>query len=140
MEQTILNYKSNYPRMAQFITEAIMLDQWNVDLLTVEEAKAYIKKAYIYDDYNESQTMEQLIQEGHGEVIIGHWELIFKAGDTIIINQYTEMSLSLPNKVAVKVESIFIDAHNLLISEQISFEIQAKVMEKTYNELNKWSR
>lgn len=132
--------KTKYPRMAQFITEAIMLNKWNVDLVTEEEAKAYIKKAYIYDDYNEDQMMEELLQEGHGEVIIGDWELIFKAGEAIIINQYTEMELTLPNKVAVKVESIFIDAHNSLISEQVEAEQDAKAMEKTYNELNQWSR
>lgn len=132
--------KTKYPRVAQFITQAIMLDKWDLDLVTVEEAKAYIKNAYISDDYNEMQTMEDILQEGHGEVIIGNWELIFKAGDAIIINQHTEMQLTIPNEFSVKVESIFIDAHNLLISEQIEAEQDSQAMNETYNHLNQWSR
>lgn len=132
--------KTNYPRMAQFISDAIMLDEWNVELVTLEEAYKYIDKAYIYDDYNEAQTIEDLLQEGHGELILGNWELIMLNGELLIVDYSRDLKVEIPNKVAIKVESIFIDANNSLISEKYEALHDAKAMEETYNELNKWSR
>ena len=132
--------KTNYPRMAQFICDAIMLDEWNVELLTVEEAYKYIDKAYLYDDYNEAQTIEDVLHEGHGELILGDWELIMLNGELLIVDYSRDLKVEIPNKVGVQVENILIDALNKLTREREDAEQDVKAMEETYNELNQWSR